>query len=575
MKYISILLITLATVVSAMTPVADAQTLTTLLTFTGSNGQNSEGNLVWDSAGNLYGTTGSAGGAQVFRLRPTAHGPWTQNVLWRAASGGDPDNIRAGVIFDASGNLYGTSIYGGQYGCGTVFEVIHNSDETWTEKNLHDFDCTDGYQATGGVIFDKAGNLYGTTSFGGTYNWGTVYKLSPNTDGTWTETVLHNFNFGSDGGYPGHLSLVFDSKGALYGTAGQGANGSCVVWTTGCGTIYKLTPNTDGTWTFTVIYSFTGGDDGGVPQYDLKFDKAGNLYSTTYMGGKYNHGVAFELVGNSDGTWSEKVLYSFRSGSDGDNPFGGVIFDGAGNLYGTTLEGGGTACGGYNGVPPGCGVVYELMPSSGGTWTEKVLVRFDGKPNDTPINDLVMDGIGNLYGTAAGYDTDSLGSIYEVIRTGSVVTFIGDSGIVGATAKIVGQGFEGATAVSFNGTAASFTVKSDTYMTATIPAGATTGQVTVTEPGGTLTSNENFNVLPTTRDFVPNNGPAGTVVTIYGMSLTQTTAVSFDGVAATGFSVVSDTELQATVPEGANTGFIKITTAGGSFTTCNKFYVTP
>jgi large repetitive protein len=215
------------------------------------------------------------------------------------------------------------------------------------------------------------------------------------------------------------------------------------------------------------------------------------------------------------------------------------------------------------------------MPSSGGTWTEKVLVRFDGKPNDTPINDLVMDGIGNLYGTAAGYDTDSLGSIYEVIRTGSVVTFIGDSGIVGATAKIVGQGFEGATAVSFNGTAASFTVKSDTYMTATIPAGATTGQVTVTEPGGTLTSNENFNVLPTTRDFVPNNGPAGTVVTIYGMSLTQTTAVSFDGVAATGFSVVSDTELQATVPEGANTGFIKITTAGGSFTTCNKFYVTP
>lgn len=313
------------------------------------------------------------------------------------------------------GNLYGTSILGGQYDCGTVFELIHNPDKTWTEKNLHDFDCpTEGALATGGVIFDKAGNLYGTTSFGGTHNWGVVYKLSPNADGTWTETVLHNFTFGSDGGYPGHNSLVFDSKGALYGTVGQGAEGKCFVWTTGCGTVYKLTPEADDTWTFSVIYSFTGGDDGGVPEYDLKFDKAGNLYSTTQIGGKYNEGVVFELVSNSNGTWSEKVLHDFGHCRDGENPFGGLIFDSAGNLYGTTTVGGGPGCGFES--PIGCGVVYELTPNTTGSWTEIILVRFYGHPNNTPYNDLAMDALGNLYGIATGYGTGSLGTIYEVVR---------------------------------------------------------------------------------------------------------------------------------------------------------------
>lgn len=166
------------------------------------------------------------------------------------------------------------------------------------------------------------------------------------------------------------------------------------------------------------------------------------------------------------------------------------------------------------------------------------------------------------------------GSIFSLsVDLGPFVTFIRNSGIVGAKAQILGQGFKDATAVSFHGTPASFTVKSDTFMTATVHAGATTGDITVTEHTGALTSNKVFRVLPTTRLFVPNNGAAGTVVTIYGMSLKQTKRISFDGVSATSFTVVSDTELKATVPVGAKPGFIEITTAGGSFTTCNKFYV--
>ena len=158
---------------------------------------------------------------------------------------------------------------------------------------------------------------------------------------------------------------------------------------------------------------------------------------------------------------------------------------------------------------------------------------------------------------------------------GPFVTFLPAARPVGGVVQILGQGFTGTTSVSFNGTPASFTVESDTFLMAKVPAGATTGNITVTEHTGTLTSNRVFRVPPTTQLFVPNNGPVGTVLTIHGMSLKQTTAVSFDGVSATSFTVVSNTELRATVPAGAKTGHIEITTAGGTFTTCNTFTVTP
>jgi uncharacterized repeat protein (TIGR03803 family) len=410
MKRISILLFVLA---CSLAPAAAAQTVNTLLSF---NGTESEGNLIFDSAGNLYGTTGdqySPSLITVFQLTPNGDGTWTENVLWTSTGGDEPLNIRAGVIFDASGNLYGTSLYGGASNCGTVFKLTHNSDGSWSESNILEFNCTDGSFAVGGVIFDTAGNLYGTTTYGGTDNAGVVFQLTPNADGTWTENVLHNFTTGSDGGYPGHGSLVFDSKGNLYGTAGGGAQGDCDVINPGCGTVYKMSPKANGTWSFKVIYSFAGGNDGGVPVYGLTFDKTGNLYSTTYEGGKYGDGTVFELISHSNGSYTEEVLHAFRGG-DGSNPFSGVIFDSAGNLFGSTAYGGTDQC--FNSPDGGCGVVWELTPNKNGSYAEKSLVHFHGAPNSTPYSNFVMDSAGNLYGSATGYDTYSSGTIYEVLR---------------------------------------------------------------------------------------------------------------------------------------------------------------
>ena len=178
MKRVSIFLVA---IICSLAQIAAAQdTVKTLLSF---NGTESEGNLIFDSAGNLYGTTGDQYDPSlitVFELSPNSEGTWTENVLWTSTGGNEPLNIRAGVVFDASGNLYGTSQYGGASNCGTVFKLTHNSDGSWTENNLHDFDCTDGNWAIAGVIFDKSGNLYGTTTFGGAYNAGVLFQLTPN-----------------------------------------------------------------------------------------------------------------------------------------------------------------------------------------------------------------------------------------------------------------------------------------------------------------------------------------------------------------------------------------------------------
>lgn len=161
----------------------------------------------------------------------------------------------------------------------------------------------------------------------------------------------------------------------------------------------------------TVLYSFTGGNDGAGPVYGVTFDNAGNIYSTTYSGGKYQDGTVFELIAHSSGKYSERVLHAFRGG-DGLNPFSGVIFDSAGDLFGSTAYGGDNQCSNA----PGCGVVYELTPNSSGSYTDKTLVHFHGTPLDGPYSNFVMDGQGDLYGVATGYNTYSSGEVYEVIR---------------------------------------------------------------------------------------------------------------------------------------------------------------
>src|ERR1019366_4407129 len=199
---------------------------------------------------------------------------------------------------------------------------------------LHNFnnDGTDGVNPQADLIFDAAGNLYGTTSQGGTSDAGTAFELTPAAGGTWTEKVLWSFGTGMDGANP-LAGLIFDGAGNLYGTTYNGG-------TSNSGTVFELTPAAGGTWTEKVLYGFDGGANGGDPSAGLIFDAAGNLYGTTSFGGPYNHGTVFELMPAGGGSWTEQVLHNFGSGTDGISPLAGLIFDGAGNLYGTTYHGG-------------------------------------------------------------------------------------------------------------------------------------------------------------------------------------------------------------------------------------------
>ena len=233
-----------------------------------------------------------------------------------------------------------------------------------------------------GLITDSAGHFYGTTQFGGSYNQGTVFEVTPNAGGQWTESVLHNFTGGQDGGQPSG-GLTFDAAGNLYGTTDFGGSEICKL---GCGTIFKLTPRS-GYWAETVIYTFTGGSDGREPYAGLVSDAQGNFYGTTLLGGNLGNvcssgcGTVFKLS-QSNGAWQESVLYAFAGGNDGTSPYAGLTFDGAGNLYGTTNGGG----------PYGSGTVFKLTPSQGGSWTESVLYDFTGgQDGQEPTGSLILD----------------------------------------------------------------------------------------------------------------------------------------------------------------------------------------
>jgi uncharacterized repeat protein (TIGR03803 family) len=327
-------------------------------------------------------------------------------------------NPSGNLIFDVAGNLYGTTQDGGSGkcpgGCGAVWRLARNPKATWTVSILHAFTGADGSGPAAGLIFDAAGNLYGTTSGGGADGYGVVFELTPNPDGTWTESVLHSFTGGADGALP-FAGLIFDTIGNLYGTTYYGPLG-CAGLTDGCGTVFRLTPNPDGTWTESVLHSFTEGAGGGNPAAGLIFDAAGNLYGTTNFGtsGPGNLGTVFKLTPNPDGTWTESVLHSF-TGADGAVPDAGLIFDAAGNLYGTTSSGGiSIACIDID----GCGVVFKLSPTSTG-WSETVLHTFIGF-GSTPRGGVIFDQAGNLYGTTSdGNPAFDYGLVFEITRVGA------------------------------------------------------------------------------------------------------------------------------------------------------------
>jgi uncharacterized repeat protein (TIGR03803 family) len=331
-----------------------------------------------------------------------------------------------GMVSDASGNFYGTTMNGGANcgPCGTVFELSPEENGDWSETILHTFGVgADGSGPRGNLIFDASGNLFGTTLYGGANSEGTVYELTPSSGGVWTETVLYSFNpFGKNTGYAPNSGVILDAVGNLYGTTTSGGTGNCYH---GCGTVFQLTPS-DGSWTETTLYNFgSNNPDGHMPESSLLWDAAGNLYGTTYMGGVYNGGTVFELTPTAGGVWDETVLYNFSKRAGGYNPVSSLIFDSSGNLYGTTYRGGDPIA---LTVPcpfsDGCGTVFELSPSSGGTWTENVLHSFvnNGSDGFNSESSLIFDTAGNLYGTTAyggAYNGSTGGGIvFELTPTG-------------------------------------------------------------------------------------------------------------------------------------------------------------
>jgi uncharacterized repeat protein (TIGR03803 family) len=319
---------------------------TVLHEFTGgTDGANPQGRLVMDKAGNFYGTT-TAGGVSnagtVFKV--TRRGKET--LLYSFTGKPDGANPVAGLAIDIAGNLYGTTTAGGANGNGTVFKLAIPtvSGSEWTETVLYSFGKSpDGTVPVAGVTFDLSGNLYGTTSAGGTSGYGTVFQLTPS-GSAWTETILHHFALKSDGGIP-YAGLVLDSNGNLYGAATEGGAGG----QNGGGTIFELTPTSGGGWTFSVLYGLYGWAISGSFRNLLL--ESGKIYATTHCDGADNSGTIYELT-LSGGTWTYNPLYVFTGGSDGQYSFSNLAADKNGNLYGTTKQGG----------AHGFGVAFKVTP---------------------------------------------------------------------------------------------------------------------------------------------------------------------------------------------------------------------
>lgn len=303
----------------------------------------------FDSQGNLVGTANGHAGAGtfpdvVYQLSPASDGTWTESILYQFP--GSQDYGPGAVTFDPAGNVYGVTDFGGMNDTGFVFRL--NRVSGWQEQILLLFDghypYLSGLSPQGAITLDGDGNLYGATILGGAYDCGVVYKLANQGSISWKETVLHDFACGADGYYP--IGATFGPDGSLYAVTQVGGVLGTAQCFFGCGTVFKLTPNSDGTWTKTTLYAFRGGSsDGAFPVNRLVFDQAGNIYSTTGNGGNNSCGssgcgTVFKLTPSGGGQWTESILHFFTGGLDGSGPISTMAIDGAGNLYGATYRGG-------------------------------------------------------------------------------------------------------------------------------------------------------------------------------------------------------------------------------------------
>src|SRR5580698_10081618 len=354
-----------------------------------------------------------------------------ETVLYSFPENGSTGNYPAGgLVVDKAGNLYGTTLFGGisnsncpPSGCGTIFELSPSAQPgaSWTETVIYSFQGgEDGGVPECTLVMDDSGNLYGATvrPF---LNEFVVFELSPpaKPGGAWTETNLYTFG-GFFSEYTDSGTLIMDAAGNLYGTSYSGGTGTDC-GTLGCGTVFEVSPppQPGGDWTGAILYSFQCGSDGSNPVGALILDSKGALYGTT-AGNDYpcGDGTVFQLIPPSQpgGAWTENVLYSF-SGIDGQNPYAGLIFDRKGNLYGTTGYGGPLTC---DRNRQGCGNVFELSPPAqpGGAWSETVLYNFTGRKVGYglyPFSTLIMDGLGNLYGTTVQGGRGNLGTVFELV----------------------------------------------------------------------------------------------------------------------------------------------------------------
>jgi uncharacterized repeat protein (TIGR03803 family) len=343
-----------------------------------------------DSKGNLYGPHPNGGTNRVGTVFEIT---WTgaYSVVWNFGGTGDGRNPTAALIVDSLGNLYGTAEYGGAHGNGCVFK-LSKSGSVWSEKLLYSFNTAstpDGRHPTGRLRLDSSGHFYGTTLEGGTHNLGTVFKLSFS-GMAWSEAKLHDFNGGATDGSGPLTGLVMDSNGFLYGTTYNGGAHNR-------GVVFKL--NNDGT-SFGVMHSFGAIGDGTFPRGELVLH-GGNIYGTAAGGGMHGYGEVFKI--NANGFYSQ--IHAFGQGTDGIQPYAGLIVDAAGNLYGTTSGGGGFC---------NCGTVFEL---ANGTWSESILYSFAGfghADGQQPECKLVMDAIGHIYGTTIGGGASNVGVVFRV-----------------------------------------------------------------------------------------------------------------------------------------------------------------
>ena len=522
---------------------------------------------------------------------------------------GDPlQQFYSGIIAQGrDGNLYSGSSAGGVLGYGAAYKITPAGVPT----TLYSFsDNGDGSYPYGGLTLGTDGNFYGTAysgGFGGA-RYGTVFKETPG--GAFS--ILYTFADGTDGALP-ISPPIQGTDGNFYGTTCTDCNGSAA---TGFGSIYRITTSgtfsvlytcdgticyapegplvqgTDGNFygtsaygggfgnifkitsagKLTVLYNFDS-THGAYPIAGLVQGSDGNFYGTTVDGGSKGAGVVFKITPTGKIT----VLHNMNGATDGSAPYAGLVQATDGNLYGANEAGGAVSFD----CPGGCGTLFKVTTKG----AFSILYNFDQTTGQLPYSALMQHTNGLIYGgTQLGGTGDVdiscspgvCGVLYSLnIGAPPFVSLVSTSAKVGKTIEILGQGFIGTTGVSFDGIAASFKVTSGTYLTAAVPTGAKTGSVTVATPSGTLTSNKTFRVTPQLTSFTPPSGAVGTPVTLTGFSLTQTTKVTFGGVAATSVVVNSDAQVTANVPTGAKTGKIVITTPGGTATSAAGFTVTP